>query len=134
MTRRFPGSLAVITCSTAALLSALGQDPAPPRRNVLIFVADGLRHGSVNPQDTPALWAVRTEGVHFENSHALFPTFTMANASAIATGRGLGETGVFANTIWPGFPTYDTGNFGLLPETPVPFIENDRVVADLGDH
>jgi hypothetical protein len=32
-----------------------------PRRNVLIFVADGLRHGSVNEQDTPALWAIRPE-------------------------------------------------------------------------
>ena len=134
MRRRFPGSLAAITCAMAALLAAAGQDSPQPRRNVVIFVADGLRHGSVNAQDTPALWTIRTEGVHFENSHSLFPTFTMANASAIATGRGLGETGVFANTIWPGFVTYDTGNFGLLPETPVPFIENDRVVADLGDH
>src|SRR3954469_19784003 len=133
MTRRFPGLLAMITCSTAALLSALGQDPAPPRRNVLIFVADGLRHGSVNPQDTPALWAIRTQGVHFENSHSLFPTFTMANASAIATGHGLGDTGVFSNTIWTRFATFDTGNFNLLPDTPVPFIENDRIIADIDE-
>ena len=32
------------------------------RRNVILFVADGLRHGSVNAHDTPALWAVRTRG------------------------------------------------------------------------
>ena len=38
------------------------------------------------PAATPALWAVRTRGVHFENSYALFPTFTTANASAMATG------------------------------------------------
>jgi Type I phosphodiesterase / nucleotide pyrophosphatase len=111
-----------------------GQQGPAPRRNLLIFVADGLRHGSVTEADTPALWAVRTEGVHFANSHALFPTFTMANASAIATGHGLGDTGTYANTIWSGFAAFDTGNFGLLTGTPTPFIENDRVLSDLDAH
>jgi arylsulfatase A-like enzyme len=119
-----------------ALAPALAQGPSAParRHNVLLFVADGLRPGSVNERDTPALWAVRTRGVQFENSHAVFPTFTMANASAIATGHGLGDTGVFANTLWPGFALFDTGNFALLPGTPVPFLENDRTLADLADH
>jgi hypothetical protein len=112
-----------------------GQEADPkPRRNVIIFVADGLRHGSVNAQDTPALWSIRTEGVHLENSHSLFPTFTTANASAIATGHGIGDTGDFSNTIWAGFAIYDTGNFGLAPGTPTPFIENDQILADLDDH
>jgi len=133
MNQPIPASVCVATLCLAGLMSATVQPPAP-RRNVLIFVADGMRHGSVNEQDTPALWLIRTEGVHFENSYALFPTFTMANASAIATGRGLGETGAYSNTIWPGFATFDTGNFNLLPDTPVPFIENDRVLADLDDH
>ena len=132
MSRAIPASVAVATLCAVGLLSALEQNP--PRRNVLIFVADGLRHGSVNEQDTPALWTIRTEGVHFENSHALFPTFTMANASAIATGRGLGDTGAYSNVLWGGFATFDTGNFNAAPDTPVPFIENDRVLADLDDH
>jgi arylsulfatase A-like enzyme len=110
------------------------QGTTSGRRNVILFVADGLRHGSVNEQDTPALWAIRTGGVHFENSHSVFPTFTTANASAIATGHGLGDTGDFSNMIWPGFATFDTGNFGLLPTTPVPFIESDTILADLDDH
>ena len=105
-----------------------------PRRNVIIFVADGLRHGSVGAAQTPALWAVRTQGVHFENSHSLFPTFTTANASAIATGHQLGDTGDFSNVIWPGMATFDTGNFNLPPGTPVPFVENDRILADIADH
>src|SRR4051812_23639882 len=62
------------------------RGPAVPR-NVIIFVADGLRHGSVNATDTPALWKIRTQGVYFRNSYSLFPTFTTANASAIATGH-----------------------------------------------
>jgi arylsulfatase A-like enzyme len=101
---------------------------------VLIFVADGLRHDSVNAQDTPALWRVRTEGVHFANSHSLFPTFTTANASAIATGHFLGDTGDFSNTIWTGFATFDTGNFHLPSGSPVPFLEDDRLLADLDAH
>ena len=132
MMRRLGPLLAAVALSTATLLGS--TQATAPRRNVLIFVADGLRHDSVNAKDTPALWRVRTEGVHFENSHSVFPTFTTANASAIATGHGLGDTGDFSNTIWPGFATFDTGNFNLAPGTPVPFVEDDRVLADLDDH
>jgi arylsulfatase A-like enzyme len=116
--------------------TALGQGPrpGPASRNVIIFVADGLRHGSVNEQDMPTLSALRSQGVDFRNSYSLFPTFTMANASAIATGHGLGDTGVFSNTIWAGYSSFDTGNFNRSPGTPVPFIENDQVLGDLDDH
>ncbi len=108
--------------------------PRQPRRNVIVFIADGLRHGSVTERETPALWKVRTEGVHFRNSHSVFPTFTTANASAIATGHQLGDTGDFSNTIWIGYATFDTGNFNRAPGTPVPFIENDQILSDLDDH
>jgi arylsulfatase A-like enzyme len=131
---RIPWTSSIVVLCLVALVPVSGQRGGSPRRNVLIFVADGLRHGSVNAQDTPSLWAVRTEGVHFENSHSVFPTFTSANASAIATGHGLGDTGDYSNTIWPGFATFESGNFGLLPVTPVPFLEDDRVLADLDDH
>lgn len=107
---------------------------AQPKRNAIIFVSDAMRHGSINAQDTPALWAVRNQGVHFSNSHSVFPTFTTANGSVIATGHGLGDTGDFSNVFWPGFATFDTGNFGLVPGTPVPFVESDRILADLAGH
>jgi len=134
--RRASVSLAVV--ALAGLLAASsGSRPMAAqgaRRNVIVFVADGLRHDSVNEQDTPALWRVRTQGVYFRNSHALFPTLTTANASAIATGHGLGDTGDFSNTVYVGYPTFDTGNFRLAPGTPVPFLENDQILADLDDH
>lgn len=88
----------------------------------------------MNQADTPALWRVRTEGVHFENSHSVFPTFTTANAASIATGHQIGDTGDFSNTFWTGYASFDTGNFGLSAGTAVPFIENDRILADLDDH
>lgn len=116
------------------LLVPFVQAQTPHRHNVIIFVADGLRHGSVNPTDTPALYAVRTHGVHFVNSHSLFPTFTTANASAIATGHRLGDTGDFANSLYTGFQTFDTGNFKRGPGTTVPFIENDEILGDLDSH
>jgi arylsulfatase A-like enzyme len=126
----------VVAFFWAGVSLAEAQEPAATKQrpNVIIFVADGLRHGSVNEKDSPTLWAIRTRGVHFENSHSLFPTFTTANASAIATGHGLGDTGDFSNTIWIGYPVFDSGNFGLAQGTPIPFIENDQVLGDLDDH
>lgn len=133
MKRAFAGWACVIGVWLAGWAPALGQS-GPPRRNVLIFVADGLRHGSVNERDTPALWRIRSQGVHFENSHALYPTLTMTNASAIASGHGPGDTGVFSNVIWPGFAIFDTGNFNKRLGTPLPFIEDDQILADLDAH
>lgn len=83
------------------LLLAPGMATA---RNLVIFVADGLRAHSVTPETAPALAAVRAEGVDFQNSHSLYPTVTTPNASAIATGHLLGDTGDFGNTIWVGQP------------------------------
>ncbi len=96
-------------------------------RNVIIFVADGLRPDSVNPTDAPTLFNLRQQGVNFTNSHALFPTFTTPNASAIATGHYLGDTGDFSNTIYAGFPV--PGAAGSV----TPFIENNAVLADIDE-
>jgi len=103
-------------------------------RNVIIFVVDGLRPGSVNATDAPTLLAVRQHGVNFVNSHALFPTFTTPNASAIATSHHLGDTGDFSNTLYSGYPIFNTGNFGKTSGTVTPFVENDQILSDLDDH
>jgi Type I phosphodiesterase / nucleotide pyrophosphatase len=102
-------------------------------RNVIIFVADGLRNGSVNQSDAPTLYALRQLGVDFPNSHALFPTFTTPNASAIATGHYLGDTGDFSNTLYLGFPI-PQGNGIQVPNTLTPFIENDAVLGCVDEH
>lgn len=102
-----------------------GLSHSNPDRNVAIFVADGLRYGSVNPIDTPTLYSLRQEGVNFTDSYSLFPTFTTPNASAIATGHYLGDTGDFSNTIYSGFPTPNANG------SPTPFIENNPVLGDL---
>lgn len=104
------------------------------QRNVIVFVADGLRHGSVNETDAPTLLAVRQKGVYFANSHSVIPTFTMPNGSAIATGHYLGDTGDFSNTVYVGYPVFNTGNFSRTAASPTPFLENDQVLSDVDDH
>lgn len=97
-------------------------------RNVILFVADGLRQGSVNSDDAPAMNLIRQKGVFFENSHSLFPTLTTPNASAMATGHSLGDTGDYGNWLYTGYP------FPPMGETEVPFVENDRVLGNLNEH
>ncbi len=127
---------ALFACLGAGPAATAGPPATPPARahNLVIFVADGLRHGSVDPENTPALQYVRAHGVHFINSHSLFPTLTTANASAIATGHYLGDTGDFSNNIFTGFAIFDDGNFGQTAQTPTPFLENDAVLGDLDAH
>ena len=66
------------------------------QRNLILFVPDGLRALSVTPETAPTMAALRDQGVNFANPHSLFPTFTMPNASAMATGHFLGDTGASA--------------------------------------
>jgi predicted AlkP superfamily pyrophosphatase or phosphodiesterase len=106
--------------------TAFAQNNTP--RNLILFVPDGLRGQIVTPQTAPAMAEVRDKGVNFKNSHSMFPTFTMANGSALATGHYLGDTGTFSNTIYTGFSSVPAG------DTVVPFIENDAVLGDVDEH
>ena len=93
--------------AVAVVLGAIGVALLLGQRqphNLIIFVADGLRSQVVTPETAPALAALRAEGVDLSNSHSLFPTVTTPNASAIATGHGLGDTGDFGNNISVGAP------------------------------
>jgi hypothetical protein len=123
---------------TAILLGAASHAAAAPRphaRSAVIFVADGLRPGSIDAARAPALTKLRGTGVWFANSHAMYPTLTTPNASAIATGHMLGDTGDFGNVLFAGFPSFDrAGAGGPGPGSVTPFIEDDQVLADLNAH
>src|SRR6201991_136726 len=103
-------TIVLLSASLIALAagSASAQNATP--RNLVLFVPDGLRGRIVSPQTAPAMAAVRDKGVHFKNSHSLFPTFTMANGSAMATGHYLGDTGVFSNTIFTNYTSVPAGD------------------------
>src|SRR4029077_2970218 len=50
------------------------------------------------------------------------------------TGHAPGDTGQFANNVFPGFPIFSSGNFGNSPGTLTPTVEDDQVLGDLDDH
>jgi hypothetical protein len=106
--------------------AAFSQNSRP--HNVILFVPDGLRGRIVSPETAPAMAEIRDRGVNFKNSHSLFPTFTTANASAMATGHYLGDTGDFSNSIYTGYPVAAAGG------TVTPFLEVDPVLADVDEH
>ncbi len=107
------------------LVPALPGRVAAAPHNVVIFVADGLRYDSVTPQTAPALYQVKTRGVDFTNSHSLYPTITTVNASAIATGHYIGDTGDFGNSLFVGRP-----DFG---KSSTPFLEDDEVLRQMNE-
>lgn len=127
MRRSLARSLAILSVGLSALAAApaFAQNAGP--RNLILFVPDGLRARMVSPQNTPAMAALRDAGVNFRNSHSLFPTFTMANASGMATGHYLGDTGTFSNSIYIARPTTEQNG------SVVPFIEHDRVLRDIDE-
>ena len=105
-----------------------GAANAQTRHNLIFFIPDGLRALSVTPQTAPAMAAVRNQGVNFANPHSLFPTFTMPNSSGLATGHNLGDTGVFGNTLYSGYPVPSAS------ASVTPFIENNAVLGDIDEH
>src|SRR5271168_3978157 len=120
----------VVMLSTGLILLSAGAGFSQTNRphSVILFVPDGLRGRTVGPETAPAMAEVRDRGVHFKNSHSMFPTFTTANASAMATGHYLGDTGDFSNTIYTGYPV------GPANGTVTPFLEVNPVILDADEH
>lgn len=115
-------------CGIAPLCVPAAALAQTARHNVVLFVPDGLRGAVVDARTAPEMERLRRAGVAFPFSHSIFPTFTTANASSIATGHLLGDTGDFSNTIYAGYKVPAAG----LSFTP--FLENDPVIADVDAH
>jgi hypothetical protein len=110
----------------ALLAASCATTPAQAPHNALIFVADGLRYGSVTQANAPGFAAVQHDGVNFANSHSVYPTLTTVNAAAIATGHFAGDNGDFANVIHPGEPPMPHAN-----GSHVIGFEDDVALADM---
>src|ERR1700759_4673706 len=90
---------------TMALLALCMASPGRPASAGtaalnIVMVIDGLRPDSITADETPNLWRLRQEGVNFVNSHAVFPTVTRVNATAIGTGTYPNRNGMFGNQIY----------------------------------
>ncbi|MBV8620803.1 MAG: alkaline phosphatase family protein [Curvibacter sp.] len=128
MSLPFSRTLLASALALTGLIGSAQADTAPAPHNVILFVADGLRHGIVTEQTAPSLYRLMRGGVAFSNSHSMFPTFTMANASAIATGHYLGDTGNFSNTIYTGAQALPVAKGSVTP-----FLEADPVLGDMDE-
>ena len=87
--------LFLIVCSSAAAVV-----PAKPERHVVVVVWDGMRPDFVTEQNTPTLWKLAREGITFRNHHAVYPSATMVNGTAIVTGTYPGKSGIIANHVY----------------------------------
>jgi predicted AlkP superfamily pyrophosphatase or phosphodiesterase len=93
--RRIISLLFLIVCSSAAAVV-----PAKPERHVVVVVWDGMRPDFVTEQNTPTLWKLAREGITFRNHHAVYPSATMVNGTAIVTGIYPGKSGIIANHVY----------------------------------
>ena len=107
---------------------------AAPSHRVIVFVWDGMRPDAISAEDTPNLLALAARGSVFEDNHASYPTFTMANASSFATGAFLGPLGFYGNRFWaPGAQGLDAKGQAVDFQAPV-FTEDYAVLRDLNAH
>jgi predicted AlkP superfamily pyrophosphatase or phosphodiesterase len=93
--RRIISLLFLIVCSSAAAIV-----PAKPERHVVVVVWDGMRPDFVTEQNTPTLWKLAREGITFRKHHAVYPSATMVNGTAIVTGVYPGKNGIIANHVY----------------------------------
>jgi predicted AlkP superfamily pyrophosphatase or phosphodiesterase len=93
--RRIISLLFLIVCSSAAAVV-----PAKPERHVVVVVWDGMRPDFVSEQNTPTLWKLAREGITFRNHHAVYPSATMVNGTAMVTGIYPGKSGIIANHVY----------------------------------
>lgn len=108
--------------------------PAPaakPAHSVIVFVWDGMRPDSISETDTPHLAALAKRGTYFADNHSSYPTFTMMNAAAFATGAFSGKSGFYGNTVYkPGAPARMSGGNEADLNDPV-FTEDYGILKQL---
>ena len=86
-----------MACLCVLAAFAPGAFAAGQARYFVLVVWDGMRPDFVTPELTPALYALRREGVWFANHHSAFPTTTEVNGAVLATGCLPGHNGILAN-------------------------------------
>lgn len=94
--------VAVLAAVAQAVLPAASTaQPRPGAAELnLVFVLDGLRPDSINPDDTPTIFGLQREGVHFTRSHSAVPTVTRVNGAVIGTGMHPGSNGMVGNAMY----------------------------------
>lgn len=80
-----------------------------------VMVWDGMRPDMISQELTPNLFRLTQEGVHLQDSHAVFPTVTRINSTSLATGAQPAKHGILGNSLY------------------VPAV-NPKAAINMGDH
>lgn len=119
------------SCASNKTECKLNTAPRAAPSKVVVMVWDGLRPDSVNASDTPNLAALKAGGVDFADNHSTYPTFTMMNASAFATGSLPATSGFYGNTYWQPGPTGNAANGKPADFIDPVFTEDWSILTDL---
>jgi arylsulfatase A-like enzyme len=109
--RRLPNLRLIMSPKYCTLMSILAlvfymqatgfaAESAKSQRHVVVVVWDGMRPDFISEENTPALWKLAREGVLFRNHHAVYPSATMVNGTALVTGLYPGKSGIIANYVY----------------------------------
>jgi arylsulfatase A-like enzyme len=97
MKRVFAVSILLGIVTVFCVCQAAARETPLPSRHVLVVVWDGMRPDFVGQENTQALLKLANEGVVFRNHHAVYPSATNVNGTALVTGVYPGHSGVIAN-------------------------------------
>src|SRR5436309_9716777 len=98
--KRFPKrSISILTWIVCAFYGqrVFAVETPKAERHVVVVVWDGMRPDFLGQENTPALWKLANEGVVFRNHHAVYPSATNVNGTALVTGVYPGHSGLIAN-------------------------------------
>ncbi|HEY2523784.1 MAG TPA: alkaline phosphatase family protein [Candidatus Binataceae bacterium] len=90
---------AALPAHRADAQTAIRSSRILPARIFVLMVWDGLRPDFVTSERTPNLFAMAHEGVRFARHHAIYPTITMVDAAALATGAPPGTTTILGDEV-----------------------------------
>jgi len=116
---------------------ARARETSAPGRIFALMIWDGLRPDFVNAVDTPNLFALENAGVRFARHHSIYPTLTMVNAAALATGASPSRSGIYGDMMYLA-PLFDLAraatipNLGVLLGDPLN-LEHSQYLAGLND-
>lgn len=103
---------------------AIAAGTLKSERHIVVVVWDGMRPDFVSEKNTPALWKLSREGVTFRNHHAVYPSATMVNGTALVTGVYPGKNGITANHAYR--PDIDA-HHAIDVETPAAVKKGDEL-------
>jgi len=117
-------SVSVLALVFSLGVMGLARDKPKFDRHVVVVVWDGMRPDFVSEETTPTLWKLAREGVTFRNHHAVYPSATQVNGTAMMTGVYPGRNSVIANYAYR--PEIDRTR-SISVETPTVVAKGDKL-------